>query len=147
MQTHFRIMHILIAKIAAFIPCIQENICSQKPWREPRTVLLPTTYSIVSVSFKLRPTSHVNRIKLAMAVLWGSKNLWSLTRWRGFCCCVSVTTILSVSGDWFHYLSHKQVSLVFSTPFCGATSSACFILCLLSVGFFNTDKILRGTYS
>lgn len=38
---------------------------------------LPAIYSVVSVSFKLKPTSRVNMIKLAMAVLWWSKNLWS----------------------------------------------------------------------
>lgn len=78
MQAHVRIICILIAQIATFIPhipCIQENICSQKLWREP--FFLPTIYSVVSVSFKVKPTSHVNMIKLAMAVLWGSKNLWS----------------------------------------------------------------------
>lgn len=74
-QTHFRIIYILMAQITTFIPHIQKNACSQKLWREP--FFLPTVYSVVSVSFKLKPTSHVNMIKLAMAVLWWSKNLWS----------------------------------------------------------------------
>lgn len=132
-----------MAQITTFIPYIQKNICSQKLWREP--FFLPTIYSIVSVSFKLKPTSHVNMIKLAMAVLWGSKNLWSYIV-HFFCCCVSFTAILSVSGGWFHYLSYKQVSLVLSLLLCDSASSTYSILCLLSVGFFNTDKILRGTY-
>lgn len=147
MQARFRIICILIAQITTFIPhipCIQKNICSQKLWREP--FFLPAIYSIVSVSFKVKPTSHVNMIKLAMAVLWGSKNLWSYIVHFFFVAVFLSPPSFLVSGGWFHYLSYKQVSLVLSMPLCDSTSSAYCILCWLSGGFFNTDKILRGTY-
>lgn len=136
MQAHVRIICILIAQIATFIPhipCIQENICSQKLWREP--FFLPTIYSVVSVSFKVKPTSHVNMIKLAMAVLWESKNLWSYIV-HFFCCCVSFTTILSClwrlvsllviqtsfpcfihASLWFHILHLLYFMFAFSRVF------------------------------
>lgn len=104
MQTHFTIIYILMAQIATFIPCIQKNISSQKLWREP--FFLPTIYSIASISFKLMPTSHVNMIKLAMAVLWESENLWAYIV-HFFVAVFLPGLSFSVPGGWFHYLSYK----------------------------------------
>lgn len=105
-----------MAQITTFIPCIQKNAHSQKLWRE-LFFFLPTMYGVVSVSLNFKPTSHVNRMKLAMAVLWWSKNLWSsIVRCFFFVVVVAVSfiAVLSVSGGWFHYSPYKQGFLVLS---------------------------------
>lgn len=74
MQTHFRRIYILMVQITTFIPCIHKT---HAPRSFGEKFFLPAMYSIENVAFKLKPTSHVNMMKLATAVLWGSKDLWS----------------------------------------------------------------------
>lgn len=102
---------------------------------------LPTIYGVGSVSLNFKPTSHVNTMKLAMAVLCGSKNLWS-SFVLFFCVAVSFIAVLSVSRGWFHYSPYKQGFLVLSRLFASPHFFCIFYAC--SSSSCNNNLLLCG---